>query len=312
MFYRSGKPHGCRKWRKSWWWQNADWGISTQQSVKYCCPALSKQNSQQAKTSINFLIVQFIDEMHLRCGIWHEMRTPSWIEFKNGWRLQLMSMQITILQDLTGVVQSRRERREEDDLVNRLRPTYTRWEQASSELCERCLLITETPKTPGHYRYLIWVLDVKKPKPYGTRRAVDGRHVEWKGGERHSRVPDTSERAQLGWKGWQNPRRHLSDWQLADKFELFRPPILIKLLVMSAARARFWARRMVAMSEVQAMCMMRLCGVVKDLARTFTWCNEVKVSSAQCVEEGAERRMYNSSHWVAWFSPIWIWSILVD
>ena len=27
----------------------------------------------------------------------------------------------------------------------------TRW-------CERCLLITEIPKTPGHYRYLIWVL----------------------------------------------------------------------------------------------------------------------------------------------------------
>jgi len=25
--------------------------------------------------------------------------------------------------------------------------------------CERCLLITESPKTPGHYRYLIWVLE---------------------------------------------------------------------------------------------------------------------------------------------------------
>jgi len=24
--------------------------------------------------------------------------------------------------------------------------------------CERCLLITESPKTPGHYRYLIWVI----------------------------------------------------------------------------------------------------------------------------------------------------------
>ena len=24
--------------------------------------------------------------------------------------------------------------------------------------CERCLLITESPKTPGHYRYLMWVL----------------------------------------------------------------------------------------------------------------------------------------------------------
>ena len=24
--------------------------------------------------------------------------------------------------------------------------------------CERCLLITESPKTPGHYRYLIWVV----------------------------------------------------------------------------------------------------------------------------------------------------------
>ena len=26
--------------------------------------------------------------------------------------------------------------------------------------CERCLLITESPKTPGHYRYLIWVLEL--------------------------------------------------------------------------------------------------------------------------------------------------------
>jgi len=25
--------------------------------------------------------------------------------------------------------------------------------------CERCLLITESPKTLGHYRYLIWVLE---------------------------------------------------------------------------------------------------------------------------------------------------------
>jgi len=24
--------------------------------------------------------------------------------------------------------------------------------------CERCLLMTESPKTPGHYRYLLWVL----------------------------------------------------------------------------------------------------------------------------------------------------------
>ena len=29
---------------------------------------------------------------------------------------------------------------------------------SSSWWCERCLLITESPKTPGHYRYLIWVL----------------------------------------------------------------------------------------------------------------------------------------------------------
>ena len=27
-----------------------------------------------------------------------------------------------------------------------------------SSRCERCLLITESPKTPGHFRYLIWVL----------------------------------------------------------------------------------------------------------------------------------------------------------
>ena len=28
----------------------------------------------------------------------------------------------------------------------------------SGARCERCLSITESPKTPGHYRYLIWVL----------------------------------------------------------------------------------------------------------------------------------------------------------
>jgi len=31
-------------------------------------------------------------------------------------------------------------------------------EAYSSKWCERCLVITESPKTPGHYRYLIWVL----------------------------------------------------------------------------------------------------------------------------------------------------------
>jgi len=30
--------------------------------------------------------------------------------------------------------------------------------QFSARQCERRLLITESPKTPGHYRYLIWVL----------------------------------------------------------------------------------------------------------------------------------------------------------
>ena len=29
---------------------------------------------------------------------------------------------------------------------------------ANTQWCERCLLITESPKTSGHYRYLIWVL----------------------------------------------------------------------------------------------------------------------------------------------------------
>jgi len=35
-----------------------------------------------------------------------------------------------------------------------------RWDRFAFviEWCERCLLITESPKTPGHYRYLIWVL----------------------------------------------------------------------------------------------------------------------------------------------------------
>ena len=32
------------------------------------------------------------------------------------------------------------------------------WRVVLGDWCERCILITESPKTPGHYRYLIWVL----------------------------------------------------------------------------------------------------------------------------------------------------------
>jgi len=35
------------------------------------------------------------------------------------------------------------------------------WQETTQRLCpwcERCLLITESPRTPSHYRYLIWVL----------------------------------------------------------------------------------------------------------------------------------------------------------
>jgi len=32
------------------------------------------------------------------------------------------------------------------------------WTFELTAWCERCLLITESPKTPRHYRYLIWVL----------------------------------------------------------------------------------------------------------------------------------------------------------
>ena len=39
---------------------------------------------------------------------------------------------------------------------NRQYFSYANW-------CERCLLITESPKTPGHYRYLIWVLPMLIP-----------------------------------------------------------------------------------------------------------------------------------------------------
>ena len=31
--------------------------------------------------------------------------------------------------------------------------------RCNAHRCERCLLITESHKTPGHYRYLIWVLE---------------------------------------------------------------------------------------------------------------------------------------------------------
>ena len=37
------------------------------------------------------------------------------------------------------------------DLSSTIAESFANW-------CERCLLITESPKTPGHYRYLIWVL----------------------------------------------------------------------------------------------------------------------------------------------------------
>ena len=37
----------------------------------------------------------------------------------------------------------------------------------TNDACERCLLITESPKTPGRYRYLIWVL---VNIPYAGRR----------------------------------------------------------------------------------------------------------------------------------------------
>ena len=43
-------------------------------------------------------------------------------------------------------------------LQKRLQCNVTGRSLARDEWCERCLLITESPKTPGHYRYLIWVL----------------------------------------------------------------------------------------------------------------------------------------------------------
>jgi len=49
-----------------------------------------------------------------QCGT----RTLSWIEPKNWWRRQLISMQNTLLQSLTGVAQLKTERRQEDDSVN--------------------------------------------------------------------------------------------------------------------------------------------------------------------------------------------------
>ena len=53
--------------------------------------------------------------LSFRCGT----RTLSWIEPKNWWRRPSISMQDTLLQSLTGVAQLKKERRQEDDSVNR-------------------------------------------------------------------------------------------------------------------------------------------------------------------------------------------------
>ena len=45
-----------------------------------------------------------------------------------------------------------------NDCGNWLARGYMPAHQHCEICCERCLLITESHKTPGHYRYLIWVL----------------------------------------------------------------------------------------------------------------------------------------------------------
>ena len=52
-----------------------------------------------------------------------------------------------------GILDGHRDRQ-----IRRLRFPRHRACDCVCARCERCLLITESPKTPGHYRYLIWVL----------------------------------------------------------------------------------------------------------------------------------------------------------
>ena len=52
--------------------------------------------------------------------------------------------------------------------------------------CVRCLLITESPKTPGHYRYLIWVLCPASPPDCVE---TDPKKNNRKRSQSHSRTP---------------------------------------------------------------------------------------------------------------------------
>jgi len=76
--------------------------------------ARSKRDSRQAKTHVDNLLLQLVDDI-LSMWKW----TFSWIEPKNWQRRQSISMQNTLLQSLTGVAQLKKERRQEDDSVNR-------------------------------------------------------------------------------------------------------------------------------------------------------------------------------------------------
>ena len=55
-------------------------------------------------------------------------------------------------------------------------------------VCERCLLITESPKTPGHYRYLIWVSSSNIGAPIYVNCVGCGLFDDGGGGKSHQLV----------------------------------------------------------------------------------------------------------------------------
>jgi len=72
-------------------------------------PARSKQDSRQANTHVDNLLFQLVDDM---LSVWN---TDSFLDRAQ----EFVKMQNTLLQSLTRVAQLKKERRQEDDSVNR-------------------------------------------------------------------------------------------------------------------------------------------------------------------------------------------------
>ena len=77
-------------------------------------PARSKQDSRQAKTHVDNLLLQLVDNMY---SVWN---TDSFLDRAQELvKKAIESVQNIILQSLAGVAQSKKERRQEDDSANR-------------------------------------------------------------------------------------------------------------------------------------------------------------------------------------------------